>query len=98
MFSTVTNEQTFSLIYTNIRSISKYLHELDQYLHVLNHNVSVIGISETWCQDYNVNSCDLPGYKADHIYMHIKVGGGVALYIKDNIAYHTRLYITKLND
>ena len=62
------------------------------------HNFSVIGISETWCQDYNVSSCDLPGYKAEHIYRHTKVGGGVALYIKDNIAYHTRLDITKLND
>ena len=49
-------------------------------------------------QDYNVNSCDLPGYKAEHIYRHTKVGGGVAFYIKDNIAYHTRLDITKLND
>ena len=75
----------FSLLQTYIRSISKHLHELNQYLHVLNHNFSVIGISETWCQDYNVNRCDLPGYKAEHIYRHTKVGGGVALYSKDNI-------------
>ena len=88
----------FSLLHTNIRSISKYLHELYQYLHVQNHNFLVIGISETWCQDYNVNCCDLPGYKAEHIYRHTKVCGGVALYIKDNIAYHARLHITKLND
>ena len=54
-----------------------------------------IGISETWCQDYNVNCCELPGYK--HI-QDTKVGGGVALYIKDNIVYHARLDITKLND
>ena len=93
-----TMNKMFSLLHINIRSISKHLHELDQYLHVLNHNFSVIGISEIWCQDYNVNSCDLPGYKAEHIYRHTKVGGGVALYIKDNIAYHTRLDITKLND
>ena len=53
----------YVICYINIRSISKHLHELDQYLHVLNHNFSVIGISETWCQDYNVNSCDLPGTK-----------------------------------
>ena len=93
-----TMNKMFSLLHINIRSISKHLHELDQYLHVLNHNFSVICISETWCQDYNVNSCDLQGYKAEHIYRHTKVGGGVALYIKDNIAYHTRLDITKLND
>ena len=98
MFSTVTNEQTFSLIHTNIRSISKYLHVLDKYPHVLNHNFAVIDSRDTWCQDYNVNCCDLPIYKAQHIYRHTKVGGGVALYIKDNIAYHTRLDITKLDD
>ena len=83
--------KTCSLLDTNIRSISKHLHQLDQYLHVINHNFSVTGISETWFQDYNVNCCDLPGYKAQYIYRHTKVGGGVALNIKDNIAYHTRL-------
>ena len=88
----------FSLLYAIILCISKHLHELDQYLHVLNKKKKNIGISEIWCQDYNVNCCDLPGYKAEYIYRHTKVGGGVALYIIDNIAYHARLDITKLND
>ena len=30
--------KTFSLLDTKIRSISKHLHELYQYLHVINHN------------------------------------------------------------
>ena len=78
----------FYLLHTNIRNISKYLHELIKYLHVVNHNFSVIGINETWCQDYNANCCDLPGYQAEHIYRHTRIGGGVALYVKNNIAYH----------
>ena len=35
---------------------------------------------------------------AEHIYRHTKIGGGVELYVKDNIVYHARLNITKLND
>ena len=38
----------FSLIHINARSLSKNFEEISNYLSLLNHEFSVIGISETW--------------------------------------------------
>ena len=84
------SSKSFSIIHTNIRSISKNLNNFDTYLNSLNHEFSVIGLSETWLKPDTVDIFGLDGYNSEHTYRPHRSGGGVSLFIKDYIEYTVR--------
>ena len=48
----------------------------------MNHNFSVIALTETWLSDETTNLYELPLYNSLHLARRHKTGGGVVLYIR----------------
>ena len=84
------DNKSFSLIHSNIRSIPKNLQNFESYLSNLNHDFSIIALSETWLKDHTVDLYNMKGYSSEHKYRKSRSGGGVSLYIMDSIEYCVR--------
>ena len=84
------NNANFSLVCHNIRSAMKNLSKLRNYLNILSHTFSIIGLTETWLNENNYEFCNLHGYSGEHAYRTERSGGGVSLFISDNIQYQRR--------
>ena len=80
----------FSLLHMNIRSIPKNISKLENYLHLLNHEFSIIGITETWLKDSTKELYSLDGYQPIHNCRPIRSGGGVSLLIKNHLEFTVR--------
>ena len=78
------------MFHTNIKSLPKRFDELQQYLHVLKYDLSVIGISETWLSENNADLYDLSGYVTIKCCRKERRGCGVSLYIHEGISFATR--------
>ena len=85
-------------MHINIRSAVKNLNKLEAYLTNLNHSFQVAAISESWLKDHNAPLYCLDGYQAEHNVRPNKGGGGVSLYIKQDIEYITRTDLTYQNE
>ena len=91
-------EQVFSICHLNIRSMKSNLSNFENYLQLLQNEFTVIGITETWL---NNTTCQL--YKMDNYNMidnhrDDKMGGGVAIFLKNDIAYKQRTDLIVFND
>jgi len=82
--------QCFSLFHVNIRSIPKNIFKLENYLSLLKFEWSILGITETWCKDSNKDLYSLAGYQSIHKCRPFRSGGGVSLFIKDNLEFTVR--------
>ena len=51
---------------------------------------TVILISESWLNDTNSDMFSITGYKHEYLYRENRKGGGVSLFIQNNLAYKTR--------
>ena len=89
-FNLEIDNKSFSLIHSNIRSIPKNLQNFESYLSNLNHDFSIIALSETWLKDHTVDLYNMKGYSSEHKYRKSRSGGGVSLYIMDSIEYCVR--------
>ena len=86
------HQDRFSIIHFNARSLNRNFDHISNYLDLLNHSFSVIGITESWLK----TSSDLPpldGYNCIHNPRNTR-GGGVALYISDNFSITERTDIS----
>ena len=88
---------SFSMIHTNIRSIPKNLNSFENYLDGLDHNFSIIGLSESWLSDSSAQCYSMQGFTGEHKYRANRSGGGVSLFIKDNIEYILREDLCHMN-
>ena len=86
--STDTVSLTFSLCHLNIRSNQANMAPFHNYLGNLNHEFSIIGMSETWLQDHNCDLFHLPSYNL--VERVNKKGDGVAIFLKDTINFQRR--------
>ena len=75
----------FSLIHFNARSLPHNFYKFTNYLNLLQFPFSIIGVSETWLTSTNIAQCELDNYKLITCNRINRQGGGVALYIRDNI-------------
>jgi len=74
-----------SLLHINARSLAKNRHNIITELSLLNNQFSVIGMSEIWTKQDEVNP-DIPGYSSFiKSRPNCKTGGGVGLYIKNDL-------------
>ena len=84
-----TTKSLFSLCHVNIRSIKKNLSEFETYLQLLDHEFTVIGLTETWLNDSSCEIYGINGYKS--VEKHRSgMGGGVALFMRDNLTFTER--------
>ena len=84
------NDNCFSLIHMNIRSAPSHLQEFESLLDSLNSDFSIIALSETWFSDATIDTYGILGYNHVYNYRSEKRGGGVSLYIKDDLEYTRR--------
>ena len=91
-------KHNFSLCHLNNRSIRKNLGSLEFTLENLQHEFSLIGITETWLKDDDCDLFAIQGYNVVKKHRQNRSGGGVALFIKDNIEYTIRSELSTFND
>ena len=92
-----TTKSLFSHCHVNIRSIKKNLSEFETYLQLLDHEFTVIGLTETWLNDSSCEICGINGYKS--VEKHRSgMGGAVALFIRDNLTFTERNYLAHFDE
>lgn len=84
------DKDKMSFFHLNIKSLPKHLNELEMYLDSLNLNFSFIGLSETWLDGDKKELYYLSSYNSVNKYRHGKRGGGVSVYVKENIPFTER--------
>lgn len=87
----------FSFLHCNIRSLRKHHDDLINFLSILDHNFSIICLSETWLTQVDGNLFDLPGYISEHSYRGNQRSGGSAIFVNSSIAYTRRLDLSFRN-
>ena len=87
-----------ALLHVNARSALKNLDNYILFLQNKNINCSVVGVSETWLNDFNVDTCNISGCNHVCNYRKGKRGGGVLLFLRQGIDYQTCDYLTLMND
>ena len=80
----------FSLIHFNARSLSKNFENISNYLSLLNHEFSVIGVSETWLSNSVFNLISMPNYKFISCCHEQRQGGGIGIYVNEKLDFKER--------
>ena len=81
------NKDLFSLIHLNIRSLLANLTGFMSYMSNDNHIFSIIGFTETWLKPSNIETFGIAGYNHVGLTRQSGKGGGVSLFISDDIVY-----------
>lgn len=78
---------SFSSLHLNVRSLPKNYDHLTAYLTTLNHSFSVMAFCETWLKDDITDLYSFSHYNAVHSCRENKVGGGVSIYVLNNLIF-----------
>ena len=76
-----------SMVHLNIKSISSKISNFVAYLENLDLSFSIIALSETWLTQDNKDCYGIPGYNHVALPRHGRIGGGVSLFLNENIEY-----------
>ena len=85
--STAKSNINFTLMHLNAQSL---LGNFDNFKHLLinlRRSVSVIGVSETWLNELTCDQVNIPEYNFPSNHRSSKIGGGVGLYLHNNLKY-----------
>ena len=90
---------TFTCLNVNIRSLSKNFDKLRECLKATNHDFTVIGISETHLKGKPLEYYNIPGYKMEYVNRIGREKGGVCIYVNDKVKFKTRkdLWVANAN-
>lgn len=92
------DQQTFSILNLNARSLVQNKWKLDNILANINKPFSIICVNETWLKEFNMNQYDIPNYNCVHdIRTGIRQGGGVCIFVHDSLKFKLRQDL-KLNE
>ena len=87
-------DDNFSLLHINIRSMSKNFEKLKSLLLNMNFEFKIICLTETWCKsddDKNNSLFQIPNYSLIHqARQDEKKGGGVCIFIQKSLNYKLR--------
>ena len=89
-FNAITDDSTatsLSMIHFNARSMFQNFDQIHTYLSTIKHQFSLIGISETWISSSSPASFTLEGYKFVHVDRPTGRGGGVGLFVRDDLSF-----------
>ena len=87
----------FSIFHHNVRSLMKNECDLKSFLDRLKHRFSVIGLTETWLNDTNVDIAGMDGYMHEYVHRTNRIGGGVSLFIERSLEYK-RMHDIEVNN
>ena len=85
-----TQAANLSFLHVNARSLNRSFDHLNTLLNDINHHFTIIGITETWLREHNVDLFEIEGYSHEHVIRTNKTGGGSSIYISDKINYKIR--------
>ena len=91
------SQNNISLLHANIRSVKHNFNNLETYLQSLSFEFDVIGLSETWLNDTEVDNFNHAGYVAENACRTHKTGGGVSLLLKNSLHYRKRIDLSVMN-
>ena len=80
-----TENSQVSFSHLNIRSYRNKYDKLINYMNLLNFPFSVMALTETWLNETDGDNYNIEGYNFIQRKREHKSGGGIALYIKDNL-------------
>lgn len=83
------NENYFSIFHLNVRSLQNKLDDLTALLANLDLKFSIVGITETWQQNW-AHNVDINGYDFVFKNRSFKSGGGVGLYVSNDLNFKIR--------
>ena len=86
-----------SMLNTNIRSMPKNLSKLKCYLENLNHKFTIHSFTESWISNHSAGLYGMEGYNVEHNYRKDRKGGGVSLFISEEVEYQLRDDLTIQN-
>ena len=89
-FTSIIDLKVFSLCHINIRSQKDNLKSFEIRLENLQFNFSIIGITETWLNDYSCDLYSLNGYNFVEAHRSGRSGGGVGNFLVKDIPYQRR--------
>ena len=85
------NNNTFSLLHVNARSLNKNYDDLSTFLTTLkNFRFSVIGVTETWLHSNSPPIFSLDNYNMIRADLAAGRGGGVAIYLNNQLTFRKR--------
>jgi len=80
----------FSILHINAQSLHNKIGKLLDLMNNIKIKFTVIAVSETWSNDTNECFLNIPGYKR-HLKSRVnRTGGGVALFVQDNLSFTVR--------
>ena len=85
-----TKNDAFTVLNVNIRSLSGNFEKLKECIKTVNHDFSIIGLSETHLKDKPHDYYNLPGYRLEYVNRVGRNRGGVCMYITNNVNYKVR--------
>ena len=91
-------KHNISVIHLNIRSVHKNLNNFECYLRNFSHQFKVIGLSETWNNEFNVDMCEIKCYNSEHLYRSNRKGGGVSVFIINCLKYTVSSDLSVINN
>ena len=92
------NSNHLSICHLNVQSLASTFTEFEVMLH--QHRFDIITLSETWLKNNLevIKHITIPGYKMEYNNRIHKRGGGVGLYIHENLQYKIRSDITRRDE
>ena len=83
------SNKNIKMFHLNIRSIPEHFFELTPYIHGLNIDFKIVGISEIWLKPFHTNHI-ITNYNIEKDIRVKNRGGGVSLYINGSLQYKLR--------
>ena len=74
-------------MHLNARSLIGIFDKIEILLANLRKSFSVIGVTETWLNDLTSDLVNMPGYSFVSNHRKSKIGGGIGLYLENNLQY-----------
>ena len=92
------NSNCFSALNINIRSLQKNFDQLQLALNSIDIDFQAVCITETWLTDTTpINLFNIPGKNFIHKHRTNKIGGGVGIYLNNNLDFKLRPDLDKLD-
>lgn len=87
--------ELFKILYMNINRIQNKMERFEEFLFTTNVNPDVIALTETFLKETEENSMQLKHFNAVHLSRVTRSGGGVTIFVKENIYFETILKESK---
>ena len=100
VFSRQLKEKAISIFHLTIRSLSRNIDKLKEFLASLNGNLSVVVVTETWCEEiaHKYSLLEIPNYSAFHKTRKHGKGGNICIYVHKTLKFNVRGDIDIFNE